>query len=417
MPVDHTRTISVTPTGSNYTVVSSDTSWCNVTLTTDNNGVADVWTITVDENTNLISRTATITATHSNSNTDTIDVIQGAANDTTAPTITLLGNSPETFTEGTQYTDAGATANDPEDGDITANITTTITDSNGNAATLNTSTPAGTYTITYNVADSSNNAATPVTRMVIVAAQTYTVDWQPTHNLTNAHISLTDGGPVWPGSPAQQSSVASGSQASKTFYIVPSSGYEFVSTADISFANQGAVVSDNLTGNGSIQIDLQLNNITQNTIWNPQISGASYDTPEAGPMAFKSTGSSGLYSGGQPVNGIRNYTWDNSLSSETDNQTLCFDYLDAGNIDISYSTSESNILPGQIYLSLSSDGSTNDTSQIVTSNEWIHNVSQSDASGTDNNGNFTSTFKFDEGAPGSSTTGTGNTFTPTPTGN
>lgn len=417
MPVDHTRTISVTPTGSNYTVVSSDTSWCNVALTTDNNGVADVWTITVDENTNLTSRTATITATHSNSNTDTIDVIQGAANDTTAPTITLLGNNPETFTEGTQYIDAGATANDPEDGDITASITTTITDSNGNAATLNTSTPAGTYTITYTVADSSSNAATPVTRTVIVAAQTYTVDWQPTHNLTNAHISLTDGGPVWPGSPAQQSSVASGSQASKTFYIVPSSGYEFVSTADISFANQGAVVSDNLTSGGSIQIDLQLNNITQNTIWNPQISGASYQTPTAGPMAFKSTGSLGSYSGGQPVNGIRNYTWDNSINPETDNQTLCFDYLDAGNIDISYSTSESNILPGQIYLSLSSDGSTNDTSQIVNSDEWIHSVSQSDASGTDNNGNFTSTFKFDEGAPSSSTIGTGNTFTPTPSGN
>ena len=59
----------------------------------------------------------------------------------------------------TSYTDAGATASDNIDGDITSNITTvSIVD------------PAivASYNITYNVSDASGNAATEVTRTVIV---------------------------------------------------------------------------------------------------------------------------------------------------------------------------------------------------------------------------------------------------------
>ncbi len=79
------------------------------------------------------------------------------------PTLTLLGANPMTVTLGTAFTDPGATARDPEEGDITARIVVT--------GTVNTST-LGAYTLTYNVSDSQNHAATPVSRVVNVVPQT-----------------------------------------------------------------------------------------------------------------------------------------------------------------------------------------------------------------------------------------------------
>ena len=78
----------------------------------------------------------------------------------TPPVITLLGSSPVNLTTGDAYTDAGATATDAEDGDISANIVV-----GGDA--VNTA-MAGTYIITYNVTDSASNAAAEVTRTVNV---------------------------------------------------------------------------------------------------------------------------------------------------------------------------------------------------------------------------------------------------------
>ena len=80
--------------------------------------------------------------------------------DNTPPIITLLGDATVNVVKGTTYTDAGATAADDTDGDITANIVTVDpVDANTNA----------TYTITYNVTDAAGNQATEVTRTVIVA--------------------------------------------------------------------------------------------------------------------------------------------------------------------------------------------------------------------------------------------------------
>ena len=75
-----------------------------------------------------------------------------------APVITLLGGD-ETITVGDTYTDAGATASDDEQGDITGDILG-ITD-------LDTSV-AGEYTVAYNVSDGALNAATEVVRTVTV---------------------------------------------------------------------------------------------------------------------------------------------------------------------------------------------------------------------------------------------------------
>lgn len=81
--------------------------------------------------------------------------------DTTLPIITLIGDNPIEVAQGEIYIDAGATAFDSLDGDITADIVT--------INPVNTSVE-GTYTITYNVMDAAGNTAAEVTRTVNVSA-------------------------------------------------------------------------------------------------------------------------------------------------------------------------------------------------------------------------------------------------------
>ena len=87
--------------------------------------------------------------------------------DTTRPTITLNGDAALTIVRGTDYTDAGAMADDNIGGDITSSITTSFTLDGTAAASLNTDL-SGTYIITYNVSDAASNPATAVTRTVTV---------------------------------------------------------------------------------------------------------------------------------------------------------------------------------------------------------------------------------------------------------
>jgi hypothetical protein len=79
--------------------------------------------------------------------------------DTTPPVISLNGDVTLTTTKGDTYTDAGATALDNLNGDITSYMITT--------GTVDTAT-IGTYTIVYNISDFAGNAAVPVTRTVVV---------------------------------------------------------------------------------------------------------------------------------------------------------------------------------------------------------------------------------------------------------
>jgi type II secretory pathway pseudopilin PulG len=79
--------------------------------------------------------------------------------DNIPPVITRLGSSPVTINAGDSYVDAGATASDNIDGNITNRIVVT--------SDLNVSI-TGTYTIRYNVLDTAGNDATEVTRTVIV---------------------------------------------------------------------------------------------------------------------------------------------------------------------------------------------------------------------------------------------------------
>ncbi len=111
-------------------------------------------------NTALVG-TYTITYTVSDSSGNTATPVTRIVNviDTTPPVITLVGSSPIDVEAGTVYLDAGATASDSFQGNLTSSIVTTNPVNTG---------VLGTYTVRYNVTDSSGNAATEVTRTVNV---------------------------------------------------------------------------------------------------------------------------------------------------------------------------------------------------------------------------------------------------------
>ena len=101
--------------------------------------------------------------------------------DTTAPVITLLGDSTVNLTVGDTYTDAGVTASDDVDGNISVKVVTI------NPVDINT---AGTYIIAYDVADTAGNKATEVIRTVIVAAIAPVAPPQPVADVTAPVITL-----------------------------------------------------------------------------------------------------------------------------------------------------------------------------------------------------------------------------------
>mgnify|MGYP001807029920 CR=1 FL=1 len=92
------------------------------------------------------------------------------------PVITLVGESSITVNEGASYTDAGATANDAEDGPIEVNTT---------GLPINTSAP-GTYQVKYNATDSFGNDATEVIRTVKVNAH-------PVINVSPSSVDISEG--------------------------------------------------------------------------------------------------------------------------------------------------------------------------------------------------------------------------------
>ncbi|NLY43445.1 MAG: DUF5011 domain-containing protein, partial [Clostridiaceae bacterium] len=87
----------------------------------------------------------------------TAHFVQG---DATPPTLELKGNPGVAVRLGDTYVDAGATAMDDVDGDITSKV---IVEGN-----VDTSKP-GVYTLVYKVSDAAGNEAEPVRRIVVVA--------------------------------------------------------------------------------------------------------------------------------------------------------------------------------------------------------------------------------------------------------
>ncbi|MBL4644665.1 MAG: DUF5011 domain-containing protein, partial [Candidatus Pacebacteria bacterium] len=115
------------------------------------------------------TNTFTAYSTDASGNTSAVSnsrvITEATVADTTAPTITLLGQNPITLTVGDTFNDPGATANDDVDGDISGSITFGGTIADGFVTTT-----AGTFTVTYDVSDAATNTATQETRTVIVNA-------------------------------------------------------------------------------------------------------------------------------------------------------------------------------------------------------------------------------------------------------
>ncbi|MEC7178105.1 MAG: immunoglobulin-like domain-containing protein, partial [Candidatus Thermoplasmatota archaeon] len=163
-----TRTVNVVDTtapvitvlGNNPETVEVGSTYTDAGATADG-GETVTASGTVDTNTVGVY-TITYTATDSSNNaataTRTVNVV-----DTTAPVMTLVGSNPVNVEAATTYTDAGATAQDNYDGDITSSITTT------NNIDMNT---VGTYSVIYNVADANGNSAVPLIRTVNVVDTT-----------------------------------------------------------------------------------------------------------------------------------------------------------------------------------------------------------------------------------------------------
>lgn len=78
--------------------------------------------------------------------------------DSFAPVITLNGDASMSLTVGDTFADPGATANDPQDGDVAVSVSGSVDTSN-----------AGTYTLTYTATDSSNNTSTAIRTVTVVA--------------------------------------------------------------------------------------------------------------------------------------------------------------------------------------------------------------------------------------------------------
>jgi len=137
---------------------------------TDNDGLGDV-----DEA--LLGTQVFIPDSDGDGFVDGDEVIQGSnpslsssIPENTQPVITLLGSSTVNITQGLTYTDAGATAFDAEDSDITASIRSNINiPTIAGPSLVHTDTP-GTYVVTYDVWDSGNLRAAQVTRTVNVVA-------------------------------------------------------------------------------------------------------------------------------------------------------------------------------------------------------------------------------------------------------
>ena len=135
------------------------------TASDDKDGdITSKMTISSNMNANVVGTyTVTYNVTDNNGNkattlTRTINVVDAAA-----PVIIMNGTTPVTVIQNGTYSDAGATATDNVDGDLTSNIVT--------VSTVNT-TSVGTYTVTYNVKDNANNSAVQITRTVNVVDTT-----------------------------------------------------------------------------------------------------------------------------------------------------------------------------------------------------------------------------------------------------
>ena len=166
------RTVTVNPDTTAPVIILNGASTINLNVGEAYNEQGATATDNIDGNlTSSIVTTGTVNTSVAGTYTVTYSVSDAAGNsasetrtvivsaDTVAPVITLNGSATVNLTVGDVYTDAGATATDNIDGNLTSSIVVT--------GSVNTN-AAASYTLTYNVSDAAGNAATPVVRTVNV---------------------------------------------------------------------------------------------------------------------------------------------------------------------------------------------------------------------------------------------------------
>ncbi len=109
--------------------------------------------------------------------------------DPNKPVITLIGPAVISLPAGTPYTDAGAAATDPREGDLTSRMTVS------GLAGLNTSL-AGDYLIRYNVVNTAQLAAVEVARLVRVHGDSYAAQTARDFGTAGAHMAYYEHLPV-----------------------------------------------------------------------------------------------------------------------------------------------------------------------------------------------------------------------------
>jgi len=118
--------------------------------------------------------------------TSSVPIDPGIQNE---PQISIRGSGVINQPLGSPYTDQGATASDPKDGDITGKISVTgLSALNVNAV--------GDYMIRYNVVNSSQTPAAEVVRMVRVNSGTFTAQTARDIGTTGTHMGYYEHLPV-----------------------------------------------------------------------------------------------------------------------------------------------------------------------------------------------------------------------------
>ena len=240
--------------------------------------------------------------------------------DTTAPTISLTGNSNMTHEAATSFSDAGATWTDTLDGNGSATV----------SGTVNVTAP-GDYVLTYSKTDAAGNAATQVTRTVTVQDTTNPVitltgDVAVTHE---AATSYTDDGATWTdtldgngslvavgtvnasipgtytlsydlndtaGNGATQITRAVTVQDTTKPVITLAGGVTVTHEAATSYSDAGATWTDTLDGNGTL---VAVGNVNENV---PDVYVLTYDfTDAAGNAADRITRTVTVQDTTQPV--------------------------------------------------------------------------------------------------------------------
>ena len=204
-----------------------------VTVSTVNTAVVGVYTVSYN-----------VSDTSGNAAIEVIRTVNVV--DTTIPVITLLGEDPVTIELGDTYTDAGATATDSYDGDITSSI---VTVSNVNTAI------AGVYTVSYNVSDSNGNAAAEVTRTVNIIDSNYSwtgvadSSWVNTSNWSTGEVPTISDDVVVNGSFANEPAIANNTDAkAKSVTIAAGNSLTIDETSSLT-------VSEDFTNSGTVTLN------------------------------------------------------------------------------------------------------------------------------------------------------------------